>query len=370
MSLVEMSLSATVLIILIAILRAFLINKIPKQTFIYLWGIVILRLLIPTSWLSHLNSRRELNTNLILGTDFGGGHELLEATGIMDFLATTELRILWLAGVVISCLFFIVPHVKSLQEYKMSLPINHAFIEAWQKEFALKRQIQVRQSEFVLAPLTYGVRKPVILLPKTLDFTNEKELSYILMHEYMHIKRFDVALKWMIVITTCLHWFNPWVWLMFYFINRDIELACDDAVILSFGQKLKKSYATTLINLEEKKQSFNSFAMYFSKSAIEERVESIMKVRSYSRVNLGFSVSLVVLMLLFSSQVTIEGARRESQDFEKDHTLDVIEVMFGVDHVSEAGSRQINFEGDLSQWSFEVFVESGNDVTSVRVYVD
>ena len=49
MTLLQMSTSAAVLIAVITVLRAVSIHKLPKKTFMLLWGIVLFRLLIPIS---------------------------------------------------------------------------------------------------------------------------------------------------------------------------------------------------------------------------------------------------------------------------------------------------------------------------------
>ena len=49
MTLLQMSISAAVLIIIITVLRAVSIHKLPKKTFLFLWGLVLLRLLLPIS---------------------------------------------------------------------------------------------------------------------------------------------------------------------------------------------------------------------------------------------------------------------------------------------------------------------------------
>ena len=381
MTLLEMSLSATLLLISVMILRFFFKNKIPKQTFLFFWGIVILKLVIPSSWLSHLNIRNAMTPSQALEYEFMGmGPELLEpfigqngfTLRLPEVLTMTGVLFLWGAGVIAMALFLLVPHFRSLQTYKMSLPVKNVIVDEWQKNFQLKRQIQVRQSEFLLSPLTYGILKPVILLPKTLDFENKEELTYILTHEYMHIKRFDIVFKWLIVLTLCLHWFNPLVWLMYSLINRDIELACDDAVVLSLGKKLKASYAVTLINLEERRSSFTSFAMYFSKSAVEERVESIMKIQPYSKWRFLFSVSIVGVMMLLTSQLTIDLNVGALSNVKEGLTIESEFIQATAWGLDEEGNASIIFEVNEEEntpITFELFneVSGGNQVMTIHV---
>jgi len=76
-----------------------------------------------------------------------------------------------------------------------------------------------------------------------------------------------------------IHWFNPLVWLMYAFVNRDLELSCDETVVNKYGDKNKAYYALTLIGLAEKRSSLRPLCNSFSKDALEERVVSIMKMK-------------------------------------------------------------------------------------------
>jgi len=154
--------------------------------------------------------------------------------------------------------------------------------------------VQIRQSDRIKAPLTYGVFRPVILLPKKTDWTDETKLRYILTHEFTHIRRFDTLTKLVLTTAVCVHWFNPLVWVMYVLANRDIELSCDETVVRTFGETMKSAYALTLIGLEEKKSRLTPFANNFSKYAIEERINAIMKMKKSSLVGIILALALVV----------------------------------------------------------------------------
>ncbi len=76
-------------------------------------------------------------------------------------------------------------------------------------------------------------------MPETTDWENTEHIQYILEHEFIHIKRFDAVTKLLLITAVSLHWFNPFVWVMYILLNRDIELACDETVIKHFGGKSK-----------------------------------------------------------------------------------------------------------------------------------
>ncbi|MDD3024398.1 MAG: M56 family metallopeptidase [Syntrophomonadaceae bacterium] len=99
--------------------------------------------------------------------------------------------------------FFMVTHIRYRRDYKAALSIDNEFVSRWLREHPTRRNVQIRQSDKIAAPLTYGIWKPVVLLPKTTDWTDETKLRYILTHEFVHIKRFDFLSKWLLT-TACL----------------------------------------------------------------------------------------------------------------------------------------------------------------------
>ena len=102
----------------------------------------------------------------------------------------------------------------------------------------------------ISSPLTFGVLRPVILVPKKTDWTDETALRYVLEHEFVHIQRFDVLSKLLLIAAVCVHWFNPLVWVMYVLANRDLELSCDETVLRRFGGDIRAAYARVLIRME------------------------------------------------------------------------------------------------------------------------
>jgi hypothetical protein len=127
-----------------------------------------------------------------------------------------------------------------------------------------------------------------------MDWTDEKQLEYILTHEFTHIRRFDTAWKWLLAATLCIHWFNPLVWGLYFLANRDIELTCDEAVVRLQGMAQRSAYARALIKLEERRSIYNLLGNNFNKNAIKERINAIMKLKKVSLIWTAAAVLLVV----------------------------------------------------------------------------
>ena len=91
-----------------------------------------------------------------------------------------------------------------------------------------------------------GVVRPRIYLPEGL---NDRERGLILAHERAHIRRGDPALRLLAWAALCLHWFNPLVWLAFALSGRDMEAACDEAVLRKLGPAVKRDYSAALLRV-------------------------------------------------------------------------------------------------------------------------
>lgn len=402
MSLWEMSIYAAVLIIAILIIRAVAVNKLPKKTFLVLWGVVVIRLLIPftvTSQLSvytlanHIQQRAaniqvfgshepdaaasdfesseaafsaENNINLsgetvtdnttytpesaimentavhtmdsdnhTFQTAYSNSTDTNENAASSDTVINTAgaspseediskenvivqetqspiriqsiLLILWLAGALISALFFMVPHIRCRLEYRTAVPVGNEYPNFMIQTGFFRRKVRIKQYDQIKTPFTYGILKPVILLPKEMVKLGNEQLRYVLIHEYIHIRHFDALLKYIFAFAACIHWFNPLVWIMYLLANRDIELSCDESVVRSFGESLKSDYARTLISLEESKSRLNPLCSHFCKNAVEERIKAIMKIKKTSLAG-----SAIALVLTASIAITFTTSAAEA----------------------------------------------------------
>ena len=306
MSLFQMSVAGGVLILFIVVIRAVAIHRLPKTTFFVLWLIAALRLLLPLS--IPLPGGLPVNVasisdavqdfaaqNFVQGNEEGSSSTQAPPSFAPDvepgeqFQATAQeiervpvFVVVWLAGSLLLAAYFTISYLRSLQKFRMSLPDNTPYVQRWLSEHRITRPLEVRSSDLISSPLTYGILRPVILLPKKFDRSDETALQYVLAHEYIHIRRFDAITKILFAATLCVHWFNPLVWVMYVLANRDVELSCDGCVLRMLGEKEKSAYARALIRMEERKSGMSALYSQFSKNAITERIEAIMKFKKTS----------------------------------------------------------------------------------------
>ena len=307
MSLFQMSVAGGVLILFIVLIRALAIHRLPKTTFLALWMIAALRLLLPFSIPLTFNIHigldvfsdvvQELPSGNIASTLPGDSPPSYDIGTAVPSPATEHIstfEILWLVGVLLLAIYFSISYFRSMRKFRMSIPDNTPYIQNWLTAHQISRPLAVRSSDLISSPLTYGILHPVILLPKKLDRNDQVALKYVLTHEYVHIRRFDAITKILFAAMLCIHWFNPFVWVMYVLANRDMELSCDAWVIRMMGAKNRSSYALMLIKMEERRNGMSALCSHFGKNAITERIEAIMKFKKTSILACAFALVLVV----------------------------------------------------------------------------
>ena len=292
MSLLEMSITGGVMVLAAAALRSVLLNKLPKRTFVFLWELAMLRLILPISVPSVFSIYTLFNPTGTSETIEAAQEPFTNAPVVGNFQAITVPAenntfpsasvpvwiIVWLAGMTISLAIFIVGYVIVFRKYRYSILLKNGYPVEWLCEQNSKRKVKICLSIETSTPLTYGIFHPTILLPENIDTEKSDRLTYILTHEMIHIKRFDMVRKMAAALVLSIHWFNPFVWMMYALYNRDIELACDEAVVRKINADCRSAYAMALIGMEEERRKFSLFS-HFSKNAAEERIVAIMKTK-------------------------------------------------------------------------------------------
>ncbi|WDV44821.1 M56 family metallopeptidase [Clostridiaceae bacterium M8S5] len=310
MSIMQMSLIASVFIVFVTIIRMLVLNSLAKRTFVYLWTIAIVQLLVPIRIPSRYNiytlfnnymQRNEGYTYKIMKNTITGINNLIQDNLIyvpqQEMKTIHPMTICWLIVMILFILYFLINFIKSYQKIRVAVPIQtNDFITRWIEQQKLYRKLQIMTSDIISTPIAYGFIHPKIILPKGIDYTDIRQLEYILSHELIHIKRFDALWKIGAVIALCIHWFNPMVWLLYILLNRDIEMSCDEKVISIYGEDVKSDYALSILNLAEQKLSFFSMHAYdnaFCKNAIKERIVCIMKLKKTSKIGQVLGLAFV-----------------------------------------------------------------------------
>jgi beta-lactamase regulating signal transducer with metallopeptidase domain len=341
--LLSLSLSGSILAVLIFALKPLVKHRFSKAVLYYVWIIVLLRLVVPFSFeeslMNNMFYKQSLETP-IASVENVTLHEKSESTAfnletvsgnlVNNGQAAGEKSIdvelgegsvrsgesayfssvikhlknnifyLWLAG-------FLVVLGKNIFGYIMFLKhVVKGNKEANPEEKRLlvefvdgEKQVELKRNSFVNTPMLIGCLKPCILIPDI--YFNEKQLRNILLHELTHLRRYDIVIKWLTMITASVHWFNPLLYIVKKEINHACELSCDEAVIKNLTAAERQCYGDTLIAVVSD-QSYPvgvlQATMCEEKRTLKERLLAIMQHSRKSRSVKVLSVVLVITIII------------------------------------------------------------------------
>lgn len=314
LSLFEMSLTGGIFIAAAVIVRFCSGRRLPPLMRSLLWAAALCRLLLPFR-ISFKGSIYAATPARVLNQNWRG--LLLSQPQAAANESIPWLLIIWVIGAAGAAFYFLFFHFRGRARYRASLPVKLSFAADWLDSHRLRRPVQLRYSDRIASPLTYGILWPVMLLPKSMLELPQKELCYVLAHEMAHIRRFDALTKWLLAAALCVHWFNPLVWLMYLLANRDMELACDANVLKLFGAQSRTDYALTLVELESRLSSpFTPLESAFSKNAMRERIISVMHFSQASVFAIGLCIVFAAgtAMLFLTSPSKQADVFNESTD--------------------------------------------------------
>ena len=172
--------------------------------------------------------------------------------------------------------------------------------EALQKERVRtgeQKQHRLLVSPAAATPLTIDgfFGKARILLPDR-EYT-DSQLTLILRHEMVHIQREDIWLKFLITFLTALCWWNPLMWITAKHAARDVELGCDESVLLGENNAARREYAELILSQAGDQRGFTT-CLSASAEALRYRLRGVMapgKKRSGALV-----IALAVFVLIAS----------------------------------------------------------------------
>ena len=330
MSLLDMSFAGGALILAVLLLRAFMLDRLPKGAFLALWAVAALRLLLPFSIPSPASvytlagqlpplpaqwtpPAAEPAAPALPAARLPRGAAYAPTDGGRAVEVWTWI---WLAGALACGTFFLVSYLRCRREFRTALPVEDQRTLRWLDARKLRRTVLLRQSDRVDAPLTYGLLRPVILLPKALDGAAVDRLACVLEHELVHIQWLDALWKPLLAAAACVHWFNPLAWVLLVMANRDMELRCDETVVRRLGLDRRGEYARALLSMEERRRGPYPFASAFSRNAMEERIRSIMKMK---KLSLAAILAAAVLVCCVGVGFATSAAEKD-RDLRKDLT--------------------------------------------------
>lgn len=193
------------------------------------------------------------------------------------------LTIIWMTGAISLigfywCGSYRLRHIRQFAKYP-SAEIQNLF-ELCCHRLHIKNQVQIRQSRFIAAPVSFGWKTPFVVLPNQgINDLSTPELEHIVLHELSHIRHGDLFTNYLFCGIQALYWFNPLVWLAFRQMRRDREAYCDWAVLNELGNETERiEYGQTILHFAAgcKTRFHTANGLCQNKEQLKYRLEQIV----------------------------------------------------------------------------------------------
>ena len=215
------------------------------------------------------------------------------------------LPLAWLAGVLVLAIYVCTSSLNFLRIVRLRRPVTDQkildLLEDCKSQMGIRTILGVVATDKVKCPALFGFVRPRLLLPEgMIEALSEQELRYVFLHELAHLKRHDIYIGWLITLLQVMHWFNPLVWLAFYRMRSDRELACDALVLARTQSDEPKSYGRIIVNLVERfsrPQRLPGMAgILETKAQLKRRVTMIARFKKNSYQWSPLGVILIIML--------------------------------------------------------------------------
>lgn len=218
-------------------------------------------------------------------------------SGTMNPSMTQIFSIVWLVGLISLLSYNFIAYIILKKRLRSSV-----WLEA-----------NIFESPSIPSPFLFGIFRPGIFIPSGLE---DSERAHILRHEQIHIQRGDYVVKAILFAITCIHWFNPLVWLAFAFMSRDMEMSCDEKVIRELGYGIKKIYSSSLLSLATGRSLLHATPLAFGEGNLKGRIKNVLGYRKPALwIILASSVlvGIVVFGLIFNPLQNVKAANQTTE---------------------------------------------------------
>ncbi|MGL5766206.1 MAG: M56 family metallopeptidase [Sarcina sp.] len=346
------SLLASILICITMILnKKFLINY--SHAFKYFLSILIMvRMLFIFKIKLNIPILNDIFTNPPHGTNFN--YSLVEDS---SFNFINILMFIWLIGFFVTIIYYIYLqttfylNLKSLMQSSTTNDLQNLLNIKIENQ-NLNKNIKLKVVNGIPTPLVVGIFKSTIILPKY-DYT-EKEFCLIFNHELTHVKRKDNLLKLLMIITTALHWFNPFVYILRRFFHEQCELSCDEHIIKNIKFTEVKEYALLLVNSMKHKNNLKTSTM---SSKLVSNKKNLTKRRIEDMLNLKLKKkgTFIAAMSIF----LIGGTVFAFADSPKDHGIESYTFTESSEDAKEIPNKEDISSATLKSDSTEITYNNG-----------
>ena len=339
----NMSLTGSLMILAVLLMRL-LLSKAPKIFSYALWMVVLFRLLCPVSFESGLSLLGVLGVSAedegrveYISESFGAGiqpgqaitaptettawagseFQQSETAQGRAFLRNkdafqTSLRVgsaIWLIGSAGLLLYGGGSYIRLKRKMHFAESKEFRFPDSFgdTMQSGVAGSARICRTDAVSTAFVLGFIRPRIYLPNNLE---EREESYILLHEQIHVRRRDSLYRAAAYLALCLHWFNPLVWLAFHLSGKDMEMSCDEAVIRKVGNGVKKEYSNSLLALATGPAKIKGVPLAFGEGDTGSRIKNVLRYKKPAVI----LVAVAMILCLAAAVFLLGNPKKESVD--------------------------------------------------------
>ena len=213
------------------------------------------------------------------------------------------LSAVWLVGFFAVLIWNIAAHLRfRAQVLRDSTEITDPqILDLWNREIKLARikkpKFKLVTSPNTATPLSIGLfrRTTRVVLPDR--SYSMSDLQLIFRHEIVHIAREDAWSKFFLVFCTAMCWFNPLMWFAMRKSSDDLELSCDETVLLDADDATRRQYANLILDTAGDDRGFTT-CLSASAKALQYRLKNIVKPQN--RRSGAFIVAIAFFVLCMS----------------------------------------------------------------------
>ena len=313
-TLLTMSATAAVVALVVMVLRLPL-KKVPRWVTCALWGVVLLRMVLPAGL--------SLPVSLVpQGVSSGAYVEQVlppatDQTAVPDTPSTavspaeggTQTATPAPAAPSVEVTPVQAPHWPAVVTGIWAAGCGACLLWAALSYWRLRRQVAeavrvepgVYETDQLPSPFVCGFFRPRIYLPAGLDVADR---TYVLLHEKAHLRRWDHRTKVLAWLALSVHWFNPVLWVAYRLFCRDVEAACDQAVIRTFNREDTARYAEALLHLGRRTPLPAVLPLAFGEEDAKHRIRGVLTYRrpAFWLVLAAAAACVVAAVLLLSDR--------------------------------------------------------------------
>ena len=269
---VRLSLTAGWMILVLLALRP-LLKKAPRRFSCLLWGLVAIRLALPFSFESRVSmvpqaaaAPQKIAQTLNPGQMNWVSPAALTANPLPAaeaaapaFSPASLIPLAWGLGIAAMLLYAAVSYFRLSRQVRLSAPAGK----------------RVYRCDTISTPFILGIVNPKIYLPSDLD---ERTAVSVLAHEQAHLRRGDHLWKPLGYVLLSIYWFNPLCWVAYFLFCRDVEQACDEAVIERMDTQQKKDYSAALLACAAPNR-VQVCPLAFAEVGVKQRIAGVLNYR-------------------------------------------------------------------------------------------